>query len=163
MSSLIPPTPQSKWNRQWLLQEEKYSGGSESYGKQWTTGDVVGVFLDLIDHTISKLGPTHYTGCFFYFTIHRQYRSERHWNGSLIDSKLIALCFYNCSSCTMAHVIHTQILHLIKIIIINPLIKNLQEISAMMNLTWNHFLSTSIVISFLNLASFPIQNWKYPI
>ena len=40
---------------QWILQEEKYSGGSESYGKQWDIGDVVGVFLDLIDHTISKL------------------------------------------------------------------------------------------------------------
>ncbi|XP_055693636.1 ryanodine receptor [Lutzomyia longipalpis] len=34
--------------------EEKVSGGStESFGKQWVPGDVVGVFLDLVDHTIS--------------------------------------------------------------------------------------------------------------
>lgn len=36
-------------------QEEKvYGGSSESFGKQWVPGDVVGVFLDLVDHTISK-------------------------------------------------------------------------------------------------------------
>lgn len=36
-------------------QEEKvYSNTAESFGKQWQVGDVVGVFLDLIDHTISK-------------------------------------------------------------------------------------------------------------
>ncbi|XP_037915514.1 ryanodine receptor isoform X7 [Hermetia illucens] len=34
--------------------EEKVSGGAtESFGKQWGPGDVVGVFLDLVDHTIS--------------------------------------------------------------------------------------------------------------
>ncbi|BES99791.1 ryanodine receptor [Nesidiocoris tenuis] len=34
--------------------EEKWSSGApESFGRQWTIGDVVGVFLDLIDHTIS--------------------------------------------------------------------------------------------------------------
>jgi hypothetical protein len=31
-----------------------YSGTAESFGKQWQVGDVVGVFLDLIDRTISK-------------------------------------------------------------------------------------------------------------
>lgn len=31
-----------------------YSNSAESFGKQWQIGDVVGVFLDLIDHTISK-------------------------------------------------------------------------------------------------------------
>lgn len=31
-----------------------YLGSAESFGKQWQVGDVVGVFLDLIDHTISK-------------------------------------------------------------------------------------------------------------
>lgn len=37
------------------LQEEKvYAGSAESFGKQWVPGDVVGVFLDLVDHTISK-------------------------------------------------------------------------------------------------------------
>lgn len=37
------------------MQEEKVSGGAtESFGKQWGPGDVVGVFLDLVDHTISK-------------------------------------------------------------------------------------------------------------
>jgi hypothetical protein len=29
-------------------------GGAESFGKQWVPGDIVGVFLDLVDHTISK-------------------------------------------------------------------------------------------------------------
>jgi len=28
---------------------------AESFGRQWQVGDVVGVFLDLIDRTISKL------------------------------------------------------------------------------------------------------------
>lgn len=38
-----------------FIKEEKvYSGTGETFGKQWQTGDVVGVFLDLIDHTISK-------------------------------------------------------------------------------------------------------------
>lgn len=27
---------------------------AETFGKQWQVGDVVGVFLDLIDRTISK-------------------------------------------------------------------------------------------------------------
>lgn len=31
-----------------------YGGSAESFGKQWGPGDVVGVFLDLVDHTISK-------------------------------------------------------------------------------------------------------------
>lgn len=36
-------------------QEEKWSGGAaESFGKVWGPGDIVGVFLDLVDHTISK-------------------------------------------------------------------------------------------------------------
>lgn len=30
------------------------SGTAEAFGKQWQVGDVVGVFLDLIDKTISK-------------------------------------------------------------------------------------------------------------
>ena len=38
------------------LQEEKFNCGSgESFGKVLAVGDVVGVFLDLIDRTISKL------------------------------------------------------------------------------------------------------------
>lgn len=32
-----------------------YAGSTESFGKQWVPGDVVGGFLDLVDHTISKL------------------------------------------------------------------------------------------------------------
>ncbi|GBP39010.1 Ryanodine receptor [Eumeta japonica] len=37
-----------------IFKEEKvYSGNYESFGKQWAVGDVVGVFLDLIDRTIS--------------------------------------------------------------------------------------------------------------
>jgi hypothetical protein len=39
-----------------VLKEEKvYSGSAETFGKQWVVGDVVGVCLDLIDRTISKL------------------------------------------------------------------------------------------------------------
>jgi len=42
---------------QFIDQEEKISGGgAESFGKQWVPGDIVGVFLDLVDHTISKKG-----------------------------------------------------------------------------------------------------------
>lgn len=37
------------------LKEEKfYAGTAESFGRQWQIGDIVGVFLDLIDRTISK-------------------------------------------------------------------------------------------------------------
>lgn len=42
-----------------IFKEEKvYSGSTESFGKQWAVGDVVGVFLDLIDKTISKYHVT---------------------------------------------------------------------------------------------------------
>uniref|UniRef100_A0A0A9WDJ1 Ryanodine receptor 44F n=2 Tax=Lygus hesperus TaxID=30085 RepID=A0A0A9WDJ1_LYGHE len=34
-------------------EEKVTSGVAESFGRQWTVGDVVGVFLDLLDHTIS--------------------------------------------------------------------------------------------------------------
>jgi ryanodine receptor 2 len=37
------------------VQEEKfYVGTGESFGKQWSAGDCVGAFLDLVDRTISK-------------------------------------------------------------------------------------------------------------
>lgn len=58
-----PPPPSSedrfpvflKWNYVLYFKEEKvYSGTAENFGKQWQIGDVVGVFLDLIDRTISK-------------------------------------------------------------------------------------------------------------
>ena len=39
-----------------LKEEKLYCGTAESFGKQWQVGDVVGVFLDLIDRTISKSG-----------------------------------------------------------------------------------------------------------
>jgi hypothetical protein len=35
-------------------EEKAFGGAAESFGKQWGVGDVVGVFLDLIDRTISK-------------------------------------------------------------------------------------------------------------
>lgn len=35
-------------------EEKIYMGSTESYGKQWVEGDVIGVLLDLIDKTISK-------------------------------------------------------------------------------------------------------------
>ncbi|XP_057319088.1 ryanodine receptor isoform X9 [Microplitis mediator] len=34
-------------------EEKVFSGNAETFGKQWQVGDVVGVFLDLIDRTIS--------------------------------------------------------------------------------------------------------------
>lgn len=37
-----------------LKEEKVYSGIAETFGRQWQVGDVVGVFLDLLDHTISK-------------------------------------------------------------------------------------------------------------
>lgn len=37
------------------VQEEKYYlGTGESFGKHWSAGDCVGVFLDLVDRTVSK-------------------------------------------------------------------------------------------------------------
>ena len=39
-----------------LKEEKLFCGTTESFGKQWQVGDVVGVFLDLIDRTISKSG-----------------------------------------------------------------------------------------------------------
>jgi ryanodine receptor 2 len=36
-----------------LKEEKMYMGTSESFGRQWQIGDIVGVFLDLMDHTIS--------------------------------------------------------------------------------------------------------------
>lgn len=39
---------------QFNFKEEKiYMGTAESFGRQWQVGDIVGVFLDLMDHTIS--------------------------------------------------------------------------------------------------------------
>lgn len=41
--------------RNFHIKEEKvYMGNAESFGRLWQVGDVVGVFLDLLDHTISK-------------------------------------------------------------------------------------------------------------
>lgn len=49
------------------VQEEKFvSGTGESFGKQWTAGDCVGVFLDLVDRTISKYSRF----CFKHITLH---------------------------------------------------------------------------------------------
>ncbi|XP_044016394.1 ryanodine receptor isoform X3 [Aphidius gifuensis] len=41
------------WAYDGYNEEKVYSGTGETFGKQWQIGDVVGVFLDLIDHTIS--------------------------------------------------------------------------------------------------------------
>lgn len=49
------PTSNLSETLKFYFKEEKvYSGTAESFGKQWQVGDVVGVFLDLIDRTISK-------------------------------------------------------------------------------------------------------------
>ncbi|XP_043461888.1 ryanodine receptor isoform X4 [Leptopilina heterotoma] len=43
----------STWAFDGYNEEKVYSGTAETFGKQWQVGDVVGVFLDLIDRTIS--------------------------------------------------------------------------------------------------------------
>ncbi|KAH1010100.1 hypothetical protein HUJ05_004454 [Dendroctonus ponderosae] len=44
---------ENTWAFDGYNEEKVYSNSAESFGKQWQLGDVVGVFLDLIDHTIS--------------------------------------------------------------------------------------------------------------
>ncbi|CAG9853862.1 unnamed protein product [Phyllotreta striolata] len=44
---------ENTWAFDGYNEEKVYSNTAESFGKQWQVGDVVGVFLDLIDHTIS--------------------------------------------------------------------------------------------------------------
>ncbi|KAK4873043.1 hypothetical protein RN001_015072 [Aquatica leii] len=44
---------ENTWAFDGYNEEKVYLGTAESFGKQWQVGDVVGVFLDLIDHTIS--------------------------------------------------------------------------------------------------------------
>ncbi|RVE49456.1 hypothetical protein evm_005887 [Chilo suppressalis] len=44
---------ENSWAFDGYNEEKVYSGSTESFGKQWAVGDVVGVFLDLIDKTIS--------------------------------------------------------------------------------------------------------------
>nr|AHW99829.1 ryanodine receptor [Sogatella furcifera] len=41
------------WAYDGFNEEKVYLGTGESFGRQWQVGDVVGVFLDLLDHTIS--------------------------------------------------------------------------------------------------------------
>ena len=38
----------------WFQELKCHRDENESYGKQWAVGDCVGVFLDMVDHTISK-------------------------------------------------------------------------------------------------------------
>ncbi|XP_017777975.1 PREDICTED: ryanodine receptor [Nicrophorus vespilloides] len=44
---------ENTWAFDGYNEEKVYCNSAESFGKQWHVGDVVGVFLDLIDHTIS--------------------------------------------------------------------------------------------------------------
>ncbi|KAJ8665342.1 hypothetical protein QAD02_007004, partial [Eretmocerus hayati] len=44
---------ENTWAFDGYNEEKVYSGTGEAFGKQWQVGDVVGVFLDLIDKTIS--------------------------------------------------------------------------------------------------------------
>ena len=44
---------EKSWSFDGFSEEKVYCRSSESFGRQWKIGDVVGVFLDLIDHTIS--------------------------------------------------------------------------------------------------------------
>ncbi|KAG5899237.1 hypothetical protein JTB14_035422 [Gonioctena quinquepunctata] len=44
---------ESTWAFDGYNEEKVYTNSAESFGKQWQVGDVVGVFLDLIDRTIS--------------------------------------------------------------------------------------------------------------
>lgn len=63
-------------------QEEKISGGgAESFGKQWQPGDIVGVFLDLVDHTISKT-------VYFLQDLHSTRRTNNTDNTCYVDAEL---------------------------------------------------------------------------
>ncbi len=44
----------NSWAFDGYLEEKVHLGMEENYGRAWHPGDVVGVFLDLADHTISK-------------------------------------------------------------------------------------------------------------
>jgi ryanodine receptor 2 len=44
---------ESSWAFDGYNEEKVFGGSGESFGKQWVPGDIVGVFLDLVDHTIS--------------------------------------------------------------------------------------------------------------
>ncbi|KAE9543520.1 hypothetical protein AGLY_002320 [Aphis glycines] len=44
---------ENSWAFDGYNEEKIYMGTAESFGRQWQVGDVVGVFLDLMDHTIS--------------------------------------------------------------------------------------------------------------
>ncbi len=44
----------SSWAFDGHLEEKVHLGVAESYGRAWHVGDVIGVFLDLADRTISE-------------------------------------------------------------------------------------------------------------
>ena len=58
MGSALPGSEvggdESSWSYDGYYEEKMHAGISDTYGKVWQVGDVVGVFLDLTDHTISK-------------------------------------------------------------------------------------------------------------
>ena len=58
--SLVSATPDSElggddssWCYDGHYEEKMHGGMSDTYGKVWQVGDIVGVFLDIADHTIS--------------------------------------------------------------------------------------------------------------
>lgn len=57
--------------------EEKHHGGaSDTYGKLWQVGDIVGVFLDLTDHAISMFARATISSDFVGEKIRQFYPSE---------------------------------------------------------------------------------------
>ena len=48
---------EASWGYDGSLEEKINAGISESYGKKWAVGDIVGVFLDTNDRTIGETPP----------------------------------------------------------------------------------------------------------
>ena len=46
---------ESSWAYDGFTEEKIYGGVNDSYGKKWSVGDTVGVFLDTNDRTIGKI------------------------------------------------------------------------------------------------------------
>ena len=47
------------WGYDGATEEKTHGGVSDSYGKKWQVGDVVGVFLDINDKTIGNISIQH--------------------------------------------------------------------------------------------------------
>ena len=58
---------ESSWGYDGSSEEKIFAGLKESYGKKWSVGDIVGVFLDTNDKTIGRLAPFSFLLLFLIF------------------------------------------------------------------------------------------------